>query len=418
MPLPPDPSAPSGRRVGPALARAWSGTAARLAVQFAAMVVLARILGPGPFGVFALAMLPVGLCLLVGDAGLATALVQRPAIDRQLVSACLWWSGAIGCGLALAAAALAAPYAALVGEPAAALPLAALAATVPFSTLSLTTCALLKRDLRFGALHAAQTAAVLAGYGLAGMPLAWAGAGAWSLVAAQAVQSLVLLIATWLLARPPPPRPQPWPALPAARTWPVACLNVVNWGMGAAETALLGRLAGSEALGVYNRLMSISGNLAGQAVQPAQAVLFAASSREQHDPALLRRRWRRSLALTAVIAVAALAILAAFHGPIVALALGPAWRPHAGLLVPLGTAAALTALMAMSGPLLNAVGRPGRELSAQVMAACAVLPILTVGALGGLDAFAWATAAAAAVRCLLVTTAAATVLARPAAGAA
>lgn len=413
MHLPPDPSGTSGRRMWPSLVRAWSGTIARLTVQFVAMLVLARLLGPGPFGVFAIAMLPVGLCLLVGDAGLATALVQRAAIDRGLVTACLWWSGAIGCGLALLVAMLAAPYAMLLGEPAATVPLIVLAATVPAGTLGLTTMALLKRDLRFGALHAAQTVAVIAGYLLAGIPLALAGAGVWALVIAQVVQVLTLLAATWALSRPPAPRPRPWPDMPAARTWPVACLNVVNWSLGAAETALIGRLAGTEALGIYNRLMSISGNLAAQLVQPAQAVLFSTSARDQDDPPLLRRRWRRSLALTAGIGGLAWTVLATFPDTIVGLTLGPAWAGYAGLLVPLGATAVLTALMAMSGPLLNAVGRPGRELAAQAAAACVVLPLLVFGALHGLTTFAWSATAAAAVRCLLVTAAAWAVLSRP-----
>ncbi len=61
----------------------YLGTGAKIASQLAIGIVLARLLGPEPFGLIAVAWLMLGLGNLIADSGLSVALVQKEQISAR-----------------------------------------------------------------------------------------------------------------------------------------------------------------------------------------------------------------------------------------------------------------------------------------------------------------------------------------------
>ena len=61
----------------------YIGVTVRMGLQFFLGILLARILGPEPFGIVAIAWLVLGVGNLVGDFGLASALVQQETITKK-----------------------------------------------------------------------------------------------------------------------------------------------------------------------------------------------------------------------------------------------------------------------------------------------------------------------------------------------
>jgi hypothetical protein len=179
----------------------YAGTVLRLCAQIGFTAVLARVLGPTPFGIAGMAVAVLGAASFIAEQGLGSALVQRERLDdRQIRIAC---TRLMLTGLCLAAlGVIGAPWiAAYFKEPRLVMPMQVLSLIFVPSALAVVSGAMLRRSLRFKALQVTQLASYLGPYGLIGIPLALAGFGVWALVAAMLGQAV--LGALLMSARPP-----------------------------------------------------------------------------------------------------------------------------------------------------------------------------------------------------------------------
>src|ERR1035441_10688359 len=83
-----------------ALRWGYAGFATRAIASFASGIVLARLLGPEPFGQIAAAMLIFGLANQIADGGFSSALVQSPELDEKDIRFAFTFQLAIGTALA------------------------------------------------------------------------------------------------------------------------------------------------------------------------------------------------------------------------------------------------------------------------------------------------------------------------------
>src|SRR5258705_2976493 len=163
---------------------------AEFVFQFVCLAILARLLTPSDFGVFAMATPFVFFIMNVGDLGLGSALLQQRDLNEGQASAVFRVN--LLAGLVFAAVILAAsPLTGLlyhdhrVSEVAAALSL-----TFVFSGLAAVQRALLRRALLFDALLRAQIAASAVS-SLVAILFALYGAGYWALVARALADPLI-----------------------------------------------------------------------------------------------------------------------------------------------------------------------------------------------------------------------------------
>lgn len=77
----------------------WSGLEAGVSaiLSIVTSFIVARIVGPGEFGIGAAAIAVHVLLWVVVNALFADALVQRPAVNDRVVSSAFWASTAVGC---------------------------------------------------------------------------------------------------------------------------------------------------------------------------------------------------------------------------------------------------------------------------------------------------------------------------------
>ena len=76
-----------------------------MAINFAVIIALARLLAPAAFGLLAMIAVITGFATLFTDVGFGAALIQRQELDERHRSSVFWLSLAIGCGLMLVTAA-------------------------------------------------------------------------------------------------------------------------------------------------------------------------------------------------------------------------------------------------------------------------------------------------------------------------
>ncbi len=366
------------RRSAHALGWSWAGALARAALQLVVQIALARLLGPEAFGQAAAALLVLGLAALIAEGGMAAALVQREQLgERDAALACGWVllvSAAVGLGVASASGVIAR---ALGDERLQGL-IAAAAAIVPLQALSALPVALLQRQFHVKRQQAIQLFAYLVGYGLLGLALAAAGAGAWSLLAAYALNSLIVgalaLRGSDVAWRP---RLAGGRALLAYGLRTTAA-NLINWGLESADRLVVSRFAGPATLGAYTVAATLARAPVTLLVSAAQPVAFAAAARLQSENERVARGYLAVLSLALLVAVPLFAWLAWFAEPLVRLLYGPPFAAAAAPFAWLCVGVPFFVMLALTGPMLRGVDAVGQETRAQA----AVLLVLVLALLG------------------------------------
>ncbi len=399
---------PAGLAASGISAALWgaSGSALQLALQFGIQVVLARLLGPDQYGLFALgaALISLGSFFTYG---VPTGLVQKRTLSGDDVRFANFCQFAVGAMVALAVYALAGPVAAFFQEPRVAPVIHALAVVCLVQAMGAVSGALLHRELDFKWVQLASLLGYGVGYGLVGIPLALAGYGVDALVTAFLVHMTLVAAIQYarkrhtlaLLARHPDAA---WFLRYAAT---VSATNVNNWALNQLPRVVVGRLFPSALVGLYslasNLAMQLATTLAG-----VQAPLFSAGARVQGDTARLRRLFLTMIAAAAVIAAPPFVGMAvAAHSLVLAL-YGQAWAGSAPLLAAFALGMPFFIATAMGTPMLWNSGRTTQELTFQLPIVFVLAAAAWAAAHHSLVAVAWTTCAVLVLRFVVITVAA------------
>src|SRR6266540_2570157 len=196
----------------------WSyvGTAALMVANLAYTAIISRLLGPVAFGLMALANLVVLFAQYFVRMGIASALVQRPALSPVL---------------------------------------RVLALSFLPEGWSMTGIGLLRREHRFRELSIIMAGTYVLGFLVVGVGLAIAGAGVWSLVAAALVSNASQAVWQYALLRHPvrpPARLEPYRAI-CGYGMRLSGAHVMDYVGGNLDTLVVGRFTGTAVLGQYSR---------------------------------------------------------------------------------------------------------------------------------------------------------------------
>jgi O-antigen/teichoic acid export membrane protein len=370
----------------------WSAltTAGRFALQFAAQIALARLLGPGNFGVYGIGMVVLTLAQFLCGASFSWNLLLMPTVSSDDIRFSFTWQIMAGmlssAAMYAAAPALAVFFGDARVEPVVqwlALANLILAASAPATLL-------LQRDLNFRVLGLSQIASYAAGYLAVGVPMALNGYGAYSLAAACVVQSAVLLVAAYI-AKPHSLRPLfahagGAAALTTGRA--VFLTNTVNWLLSNLDRIVIGRVLNAHAVGLYTlayNLASIPNVLLLGALQPT---FLAAGAKLQQEPQRLAQGWLLGLACILVLITPAAVVFALLSADLVRLLYGAAWMESAWVLALLFLCLPAWACWGLSTPVLWNTGRRTQEYRLQLPLLAVAVPAWWLFAPDGIRAIA------------------------------
>jgi PST family polysaccharide transporter len=380
--------------------------------QFAQGVVVARLLAPEAFGVFAVALVVHAIVVNVSELGVSAALVRDS--DEQVerggptVATIALVSGAVlGLAMALSAPALATAL----GSPDAAGAVAVLALTLPLAGASAVPAAILRRRFRMDRILVANLANI-AVTGVVVIALAVAGWGpmalAWSWVAGQLLTTVVLLT-----YRPARYRPG-WDPVEARRLLrfglPLAGANIIVFAVLNVDYVVVGRMLGATALGLYVLAFNIAGwpvTVFGSVIRSVSLPGFARIRLDGRDVA---EGFVGALGTVGRIAIPTCFVLAAVAGPLVVTVYGDNWSGASAALVGLAFMGAARLVLELSADYLVSLGRTRAVLVLQVPWLIGLLVALVIGV--GRAGIAGAGIAQAAVAIGLMLPAYAAVLAR------
>lgn len=392
----------------------WGGGGAflRLFLQMATQVVLARVLGPEQYGLFAMGVIVMSFSAFLSDVGLAYGLIQRQQLDSTHIRFVFTWQLALGLAVAGGLASLSGVLAEFFREPRVAPLILALAPLAFLQAASAVSLNLLKRELDFKSLQIAQTVAYFVGYVCLGIPLALAGAGVWALVAAWAVQSLLSLALMYRVARHPL-TPLFWHA--DARSMghfggTVLLTNLSNWFIGNIDRAVLARTMPSVSVGLYANAYNLVNTPSNTLQGFMQPVMYSACAKVQDDPQRIRRAYLMLMAGIALGIMPVFMAMATVADTLVLGLYGPRWAGAAEVLRPIALAMPIALLWGITTPVLWNSGRATLEFKLQFPLAALWLIAALLAVQYSLAALAWTVLGLFLLRTLLFTTIATRVL--------
>jgi PST family polysaccharide transporter len=345
-------------------------------------LVLAALLGPHDFGLMAMALVYVALIQLVLEQGISTAIIQRPALEREHLDSAFWLTLVWCLLLAGVSVALSEWWAGVNDAPELASVIQVLSIVLLAQGLRIVQYAMLQRETRFKELALCLNVGALVG-GLAGLALALAGAGVWALVAQQLAMEGVVLALMWVVGGW-------WPRLRVswrhtrdllAFSADVFVANVGGFVSRRADILLMGLFLSPAAVGLYRLADRIVDALLDVTMRPIGLISLPHFSRLQHDPEGLRRSVLACVRGTFLIALPSMLVLAASSDDVVGV-LGDKWQPAGDVLAILTLVGIAKGLTFYTGPLLFAVAKP--RFRAVMIWTLAVLSAGTVAVTGGL----------------------------------
>lgn len=349
--------------------------------ELVALLVLARLLSPNEFGLYAAALIVIKFSSIFEGLGVAPAIVQRHELEERHLRV----GFTLSLLLSLTVAALVWAMAPAIADL---LRLADLAPVVRTSCVvflchgvAMVAQASAERALRFRWLAAVDASALAIGYVIAGPVLALLGFGIWALVGALVIQHFVRMVVL-LFGQPHPKR------LMLERRAIGELLyfgggftlaRICNYLASQIDRLVAGRWLGAEALGLYSlasQLMTAPAMMVGQILD---RVLFPTMALVQQEPARLARAYRSAVAACALFALPTSAIVVIVAPELVFVLLGSGWD---GVVVPLQVLACgmlFRTSYKLSDSLARATGAVYARAWRQAIFAIAV----TVGAITG-----------------------------------
>jgi len=354
--------------------------AVRFALQLGSTMILARLLVPEDFGLIAMVLAVTGLVGMFKDAGLSMVTVQRPDISHAQVSTLLWINVALGIFVMFVVAAVSPGLAWFYDEPRL-IPIGiVLSTTFVFGGLTVQHQALLRRQMRFGALAKIEVASMVTGVAVA-LTMAVAGLGYWALVGS--IYGGVVANATlvWLACEWRPGRPHRRCGIRSMLGFGGDLLgfNMLNYLKRNADNVLIGAVVGAAALGLYSKAYSLLMLPIKQINAPLTGVALPMLSRLAGDDRRFVSGYRSALGAVAIASVPVPIFLAIAATPAIQTLLGDKWLGAVDIFRALAIAAAIDALNVATGWVYISLGHTRRQLYWGIVQTLVFLTAFAVG---------------------------------------
>lgn len=321
-------------------------------------ILMARLLLPEDYGLVAMVTAVTGFVVIFKDLGLSAAVIQKKDIAQQQVSAVFWINVAISIGIAFIVAALAPILAHFYHEPRLFQITIVFSLSIFLSGISLQHNALMKRQMRFKSLSVIQICSTAFSL-VVGILLAWTGYGYWALVAATIVNSLFYTLALWVACdwRPNVYRKTAGVSAFLKFGAGITGFDLVNYFSRNMDNVLIGKYAGSEALGFYSKAYQLLLLPITQLRDPLNAVALPALSSLQHDAEKYRSYFKRYLFTLSFFCMPLVVYSAIFADEIILIILGPHWAESAYMFKLLAISAFIQPVASTQGLVLITTGK-------------------------------------------------------------
>jgi O-antigen/teichoic acid export membrane protein len=352
------PHAPLAADAGRAVRWRAVGLVGAKVLGVARSLILAWLLVPDDFGLFALAIMPLDLMLGLTDTGMLQALVQRPVVEQHDYDVA-WTVGVLrGILIGVLLALIATPAAALLGDPRAATVIRLVALRPVIAACASIQVAELQRQIRFRSLAITDLASA-AVYTAVALVMART-FGVWALVIGMLAGAATTSALSYAIA-PGVPRlrldRERARALMTFGRW-VLIGGVIAMAGEAALVTAISRTAGTAALGRYSLAASIALTPAAMVGSLIGSVAFTVHARASPDRERMAGVYRASVTAMLLLVLPVYGLLITLAPALVTHLLDARWHGITLTLQLLAIAGTLGLIFDATAALLAGAGRP------------------------------------------------------------
>ena len=342
--------------------------------------IVAHILDPRDFGVYAVALTSYAIVTAIGQVGVASCLI-RADLDIDSLAPTMVTVSLTGCAiLAGTMAAFARPIATALGSAYATGPVRVMALAVLLSGVFAVPGAQLVRDFKQDKLLLADVISFVPA-NAALLILARSGSGAMAFAWSRLIGEFVVG-SVWLVSVPK----IYWPgftrdALSVLMRFgvPFAAANFVNYILLNVDNALVGHLMGAVKLGTYVLAFNVASwpyTLLGAMINN---VAMPAFSRVKHHPKLFRDAITTALRDLSLVVMPVCGVMMAVARPLILTLYGAKWAASAQVLTVLSVYSAISMMCLLFSSVLGSMGRTKFLLVIQLIWLCALAPAMALG---------------------------------------
>lgn len=358
----------------------------REGVGFLVFIVLARFfLEDDDFGIIAFSMALLMVAHMFGQAGLNVLIIQRDDVSARQLSATFWFHLGIAIALCLLLF-MAAPLVKLLGGAPEIVPVVrVLSLGLPIAFAGFVHEAILQRKMQFRPLAIRRLVAVLISGGSA-IIAAYLGAGLWSLVILNLVNSTVSTILLWWFVRWRPTLINPLQdlktLLPSGLE--ITSLSITRFLGDFIEKGIIGFAIGVSQLGLFHVSEKMMRSLHLVLTQSINAVAMPAFSETQSDIERTKGSFLTALSVCVSLTTPVFLGVAAVAEPLMLFLLGDQWIAAGSLVFLLAIASSLSAPLFFVDPILIAINQQRTAVKATLVSQTVSLVCTSIGAFWGI----------------------------------
>ena len=355
-------------------------------ITFFVFFTLARLLDPKDFGLIALASVFTAFVQIFLDQGLGTAIVQRQNLEPEHLDSAFWTNVGTGVVLTALCIALSVPVSLFFKQP-------DLAPVIRWASLGLLINsfgsvqeAIFKRDLNFRLISIRSLIATLVS-GVAGVAMAFAGYGVWSLVVQQLTNAFMRVLVLWISSTWRPRFKFSYPHFKDLLGFGIHLLgvNIFQFANSRADNLVIGYFFDATTLGYYavaKRLADILLDLFSHVVSRTMVPVL---SKLQEDNERLKRMFYLAIETTVLIAFPCFMWLAVLAPNIVPVLYGDKWSLSIPILQTLAIAYLLQAIYYSHLNVLTAKGKTDWQIKLVAFSSVLSLTGFVVGTRWGVN---------------------------------
>lgn len=338
---------------------AWNGigNVATQIIKLGTLVVMARLLSPADYGVYAILMVFVGFFTVLAGMGVAQAVVYLDHPNDRMLSSIFYLNLAVGVMLYGLMFALAYPISIFYANPDLVQFLRLIALVFVVGALNTVQQALMEKMLIFKRVVLFDLSSQVVGAAV-GLGAAFAGYGVLSLIYATLASAAAKAVLLWLGSAW---RPKLMFAMSDVKTVANYCFNltgfsIINYFSRNADNFLIGKYIGAPALGVYNLAYNIMLYPLNNVSSVIGRVLFPAMASMKHDTDRLKRAYLKVISFIALVTFPLMAGLTVVANTFVTVVFGNKWSDLAPLLIILAPVGLIQSIVTTVGTIYTVRG--------------------------------------------------------------
>lgn len=337
-------------------------------VQFAVMIILARLVLPEEFGLIVLVLTFITFANILTQSGFNSALLQKKVVDETDYSSVFYFS-LINAALLFLILFFSAPLIAdFFDQQDFTLVLRVLSITLFFGTFNSIQYAVIAREFQFKKLFKSSLIAICIA-GVLGITLAYAGFGIWALVLHQITNQCLVTLILWFTVKWRPKLLFSFNRVKHLLSfgWKLMAASLIDSFEMQLRNLLIGKIFTPSMLGYYNRGDSFPNVLVSNVNGAIQSVMFPVLASYQDDQKMMKEIVRRSIVTSSFIIFPMMVGLLMIAKPLIELILTEKWLPAVPFLQIFCAAYALWPIHTANLQAISALGRSDIFLKLEII---------------------------------------------------